>query len=73
MFKIFDFHATLFFNLNLVKSWRKALGGALNPESEKEILRICVTEDAEALKRYLKTQFDEGRQNLYNFISNIFN
>ena len=56
-----------------VKSWRKALGGALTEESEKEILRICVNEDAEALKRYLKAQFDEGRQNLYNFISNIFN
>ena len=48
------------------------MGGALTEESEKEILRICVNEDAEALKRYLKAKFDEGRQNVYNFISNIF-
>ena len=49
------------------------MGGSLSEDSAKEILRICVNEDAEALKRYLKAQFDEGRQNLYNFISNIFN
>merc|ERR1719427_1101282 len=55
-----------------IKTWRKALGSSLSEESEKEILRICFNEDPEALKRYIKEKFDEGRQALFNFIANLF-